>query len=138
MKSLPASRWATFASLSLLFFVVSAGAFSSLGVALPSMVTEMGWNWKEAGDGYTVLGLACGLASFAPAVLIRSIGVRGVMVVGGLLLVGGFAAMAVTHALWLYLAATLMIGLAFALTTTVPGTHVLNGLFERRSAVLGV
>jgi len=37
----------------------------------------------------------------------------------------------------MYLAATLLVGIAFALTTTVPGTHVLTGLFQRRSTVLG-
>jgi len=56
-------RWLTFAAVSLIFFVISAGAFSSLGVVLPAMVGEMGWNWTQAGMGYTLLGLACGLAS---------------------------------------------------------------------------
>jgi cyanate permease len=78
----PARRWFTFAALSLAYFVVSAGAFSSLGVVLPSMVQEMHWNWEQAGLGYTLLGVACGLASFLPAVLIRLFGVRGSMAVG--------------------------------------------------------
>lgn len=131
------SRWAAFASLSLLFFVVSAGAFSSLGVVLPPMVKEMHWNWTQAGLGYTLLGVACGLASFIPAVLIRRIGVNGNLAVGSAFLVLGFAAMALTHSVWLYLVGTVLIGLAFSLTTTVPGTHVLTGLFKNRSTVLG-
>ncbi|HUZ13338.1 MAG TPA: MFS transporter [Caulobacteraceae bacterium] len=137
MQREPTNRWVTFCALSLLFFVVSAGAFNSLGVVLPAMVRELGWNWAQAGLGYTVLGLACGLASVIPAVLIRRIGVRGTMVLGTVVLIAGFAAMAVTHTVWLYLAATLLIGIAFALVSTVPGTHVLTGLFERRSTVLG-
>ncbi|MDR3511629.1 MAG: MFS transporter [Caulobacteraceae bacterium] len=129
--------WVTFASLSLLFFWVSAGTFSSLGVVLPAMVRELHWNWTEAGMGYTVLGVACGLASFAPAVLIRRIGVRGTIFIGSLMLVAGFAALALTQPVWVYLVGTLVIGMAFAFTTTVPGTHVLTGLFRRRSTVLG-
>jgi cyanate permease len=132
-----AHPWTTFTALSLLFFLVSAGTFSSLGVVLPAMVRELHWNWTQAGTGYTILGLACGLASFLPAVLIRRIGVRGTILAGTLLLVGGFAALAQTHVVWLYLFGTLMIGVAFALATTVPGTHVLTGLFKRRSTVLG-
>jgi MFS family permease len=123
--------------LSLLFFVVSAGAFSSLGVVLPSMVKEMHWNWTQAGLGYTLLGVACGLASFVPAVLIRRIGVNGNIAVGSVFLVAGFAAMAVAHSISFYLAGTILIGLAFSLISTVPGTHVLTGLFENRSTVLG-
>ncbi len=138
MRSAKAHRWANFWALSLLFFVVSAGAFSSLGVVLPAMVGEMHWNWTQAGLGYTFLGLACGLASFAPAVTIRRMGVRGTMAIGAGLLIAGFCAMAVTQSVWVYLAATILIGLAFAFCSTVPGTHVLTDLFaEKRSTVLG-
>ncbi len=133
----PARRWFTFAALSLAYFVVSAGAFSSLGVVLPAMVREMHWNWTQAGLGYTLLGLACGLASFIPAVLIRVVGVRGSMAAGMLCMVCGFGSMALTHSVWLYLVATVLIGVAFTLVSTVPGTHVLTDLFERRSTALG-
>jgi len=137
MRARLSHPWVTFAALSLLFFLVSAGTFSSLGVVLPAMVRELRWNWGQAGLGYTFLGLACGLSSLAPAALIRRVGVRGTIAVGALLLMAGFAALALGHSVRVYLAATLVIGLAFALTATVPGTHVLTGLFARRSAVLG-
>jgi MFS family permease len=132
-----APRWLTFVALSGLFFLVSAGTFSSLGVVLPVMVADLHLNWTQAGLGYTFLGLACGLASFAPAVLIRWIGVRGTLVGGTVLLICGFGTMALARNAEMYLAATLLVGIAFALTTTVPGTHVLTGLFQRRSTVLG-
>lgn len=137
-RSVPANPWLSFAALCLLFFLVSAGAFSSLGVVLPAMVAELKWNWTEAGMGYSLLGVACGLASFLPAILIRRIGVSGTMGVGTLMLVAGFGLLATAHAIWQYLGGTLLIGTAFALTTTVPGTHVLTGLFQRQSTVLGV
>lgn len=125
------------ASFSLLYFLVSAGTFSSLGVVLPAMVAELGWNWTEAGLGFTFLGLACGLSSLAPMVLIRRIGVRGTLLVGTALLAIGFAGLALTHSVAVYLAATLVIGVAFSLTTTVPGTHVLAATFQRQSLALG-
>jgi MFS family permease len=132
-----APRWLTFVALSALFFLVSAGTFSSLGVVLPAMVAELRLNWTQAGMGYTFLGLSCGLASFAPAVLIRWIGVRGALIGGTVLLICGFGTLALARNAEMYLAATLLVGIAFALTTTVPGTHVLTGLFQRRSTVLG-
>jgi len=137
MPGFVSPRWLTFSALSLLFFVVTAGAFSSLGVVLPAMVSEMHWSWTEAGVGYTVLGLACGLASFMPAVLIRLAGVRGTMFFGTLALITGFGGMAIAHSVGVYLTATLLIGVAFALVSTVPGTHVLTDLFEKRSFVVG-
>jgi len=139
LRAAALSRWVPFSSLSLIFFVVSAGAFSSLGVVLPKMVGELHWDWQQAGWGYTLLGLACGLASLISAALVRRIGVNGTMLVGGLTMTAGFAALAVTHSVWLYLFGTLLVGLSFALVSTVPGTHVLTDLFaERRSTILGV
>jgi MFS family permease len=137
LPHVPALRWFTFSALSLIFFVISAGAFSSLGVVLPAMVGELHWNWTQAGFGYTLLGLACGLTSFLPAVLIRKIGVRGSMVAGTLTMAAGFAFMALTQSVWMYFAGTILIGLAFSLVSTVPGTHVLTDLFTNRSTALG-
>lgn len=138
MRSARVQSWLTFSALSLIFFVVSAGAFSSLGVVLPKMVAELHWNWEQAGFGYTVLGLACGFASVIPAMLIRRIGVRLTLLLGGAVMASGFAAMALTHSVGVYLLATVLIGVAFSLVSTVPGTHVLTDLFaSRRSTVLG-
>src|SRR5476651_642027 len=137
MSAALSNRWVVFAAQSLVFFLVSAGTFSSLGVVLPAMVRELAWNWTQAGLGYTFLGVSCGLSSVASAALIRRIGVRNTLFCGTLLLVTGFGALAVTHAVWVYLAGTLIVGVAFSLSATVPGTHVLTGLFERRSTLLG-
>jgi len=137
MVTLRAHPWVTFMALSLLFFVVSAGTFSSMGVVLPSMVRELHWNWKQAGMGYTLLGVGCGLASFIPAILIRRIGVPSTLVVGTIFLAGGFAMLGMTHSVATYLTGTVVVGVAFAICGTVVGTHVLTGLFERRSTVLG-
>ena len=137
MAPLRAPPWVTFLALSLLFFVVSAGTFSSMGVVLPSMVRELHWNWKQAGMGYTLLGVGCGLASFIPAILIRRIGVPSTLVVGTILLAGGFAMLGLTHSVATYLMGTVVVGTAFAVCGTVVGTHVLTGLFQRQSTVLG-
>ena len=137
MRSLTPNPWVTFSALSLIFFVISAGAFSSMGVVLPAMVKELHWNWQQAGLGYTLLGVACGLASLVSATLVRRIGVRGNMTIGMLVMMSGFTAMAITHSVWLYLLATVLIGLSFSLVSTVPGVHVLTAIFTNRSTVLG-
>ncbi len=129
--------WVTFTALSLLFFLVSGGSFNSLGVVLPAMVRELHWNWKQAGLGFTLLGVTCGLTSLAAAASVRRIGVRATLMLGGLMLVGGFGALAATHSVLLYLIGTSVIGIAFSFSTTVAGTHVLTAIFTRRSTVIG-
>ena len=101
------------------------------------MVRELGWNWKQAGLGYALLGTACGLTSLAAAGSIRRFGVRATLLAGGAMLAGGFAALALTHSVVLYLAATSLVGVAFSFTTSVAGTHVLTAIFRRRSTVVG-
>jgi MFS family permease len=129
--------WVTFTALSLLFFLVSAGTFSTLGVVLPAMVRELGWNWKQAGLGYTLLGVTCGLTSVAAAASVRRIGVRGTLLAGGAMLAAGFGALALTHSAMVYYLGTSVIGVAFSFSTTVAGTHVLIGIFKRQSTVIG-
>ena len=129
--------WVMFTALSLLFFLVSGGSFNSLGVVLPAMVRELHWNWKQAGLGFTLLGVTCGLTSLAAAASVRRIGVRATMLLGGLMLVGGFGALAATHSVLIYLIGTSVIGVAFSFSTTVAGTYVLTAIFTRRSTVIG-
>ena len=101
------------------------------------MVTEMKWDWTEAGLGYTLLGVACGLSSLAPAVFIRRVGVRGTISLGAVLCCAGFAGLALTHSIAVYLVSEGLIGVGFSLTTTVPGVHVITALFQKRSTMLG-
>ena len=137
MADAHARRWLIFAAMSFMFFVVSGGAFASLGVVLPAMVKDMSWSWAEAGFGYTLLGIACGVASFMPAYTIRKFGVRGTLGMGAAIMICGFLLMAVTQTIQLYLVGTTLIGIAFACVSTVPGSHVLTNLFTNRSTMLG-
>jgi MFS family permease len=129
--------WVTFTALSLLFFLVSGGSFNSLGVVLPAMVRELHWNWQQAGLGFTLLGVACGLTSIAAAASVRRLGVRATLLLGGLMLVLGFGGLAITHSVLIYLIGTSLIGVAFSFSTTVAGTHVLTAIFKRQSTVIG-
>ncbi|MGI4879190.1 MAG: hypothetical protein ACRYG4_17080, partial [Janthinobacterium lividum] len=68
------ARFIVLAALSLLYFVLMATTFNSLGQVLPFMVADLGMNWAEAGFGFTLLGIACGAASLGPAILSRRAG----------------------------------------------------------------
>ena len=129
--------WAGLAALSLLFFLITAGSFTALGAVLPDMVASLGWSWTSAGLGYTILGVACGLASYAPAVLIRRIGARATICCGVVLMAMGFACFSVLASLPLYWIGAGLIGVGFALTATIPATYVLSRAFKHASAAFG-
>ncbi len=133
----PPRALATLAVLSALFFLAIAGTFSSLGVVLPAMVTALGWSWTQAGMGFSILAITCGLASYAPALVIRTLGVRATLLLGGAALAAGFACLATAHDIGLYYLGAALEGLGFALATIIPGAYVIARSFRHVSAALG-
>ena len=115
-----------FAAVSMNFFFIAATTFASLGIVLPHMIGEFGWTWAEAGLGFTLLARACGLCSPLPALVIKLIGARGNYGLGAVIMAGGFGFLSMTMELMSYWAATLLVGVGFAMLANVPGVAVLS------------
>ena len=130
--------WATLALMSALFFVITAATFTSLGVVLPAMVTELGWTWTEAGTGFGLLAILCGITSTVPAVLIRRFGVRACLLIGSGVMGSAFLCFAQAHSVITYFIGASLAGLGFTLLATVPGTYLLSRLFARPSLAFGL
>ena len=134
----PWARWVLFAVISAIFFLISAGTFSSLGVVLPLMISELSWSWSQAGTGFSLLALTVGLASTVPAWILRRLGIKATYGIGGAVMASGFSLFALTNSLQLYFVAAALLGLGFASCATVPGVYLLNGWMpEKRSATIG-
>ncbi|MDH1866521.1 MFS transporter [Pseudomonas chengduensis] len=131
-------QWLILALFSVLYFLITAATFTSLGVVLPSMIQELGWSWSSAGFGFTLLGLACGLSSYLPAILIRRIGVRATLLVGAAVLTASFVTLYNTHAVMSYFIGTTLLGIGFSFVATVPGTYVLGRLYQKQSLAFGI
>ncbi|MEY0301007.1 MAG: CynX/NimT family MFS transporter [Pseudomonadota bacterium] len=134
----PLYQWSILILLGMVYFLATATTFTSLGVVLPGMIGELKWSWTEAGFGFTLLGLTCGLASFLPSLLIRKIGVRLTLLLGTLIFVAGFYSLYSTETISQYFLGTALIGIGFTLLATVPGTYVLSRLFEKQSLAFGL
>jgi OFA family oxalate/formate antiporter-like MFS transporter len=133
-----ATRWLLFAVISTIYFTISAATFSSLGIVLPYMISELSWSWSQAGTGFSLLALLVGLASALPAWTIRRFGIAATYGIGGAIMVVGFGLLALTSGIYSYLVAAAMLGLGFALCAVVPAVYLLNGWMpENRSAVIG-
>ena len=138
MTGAPGRAWGTLAVISALYFIITAATFDSLGLVLPAMVGELGWSWTEAGLGFTLLAVFCGITATVPAALIRRLGVRANLLIGALVMVLAFLALAETQGLWLYFIGASLAGLGFTLLDTVPGTYLLTRLFQRPSFAFGL
>ncbi len=138
MTVAPLSAWITLAAVSAVFFFTTATTFTSLGVVLPAMIAELGWGWAEAGLGFSLLGVFCGITSYVPAWLIRRVGVRVTFVIGAALMAASFLCLARLHGVMLYYFALSVCGFGFTLLGAVPGTYLLTRVFERPSFAFGL
>lgn len=134
----PVYQWSMLILLGFVYFLATATTFTSLGVVLPSMINELEWNWTQAGLGFTLLGLTCGLASFLPTLLIRKLNVRLTLLIGLIIFVSGFYFLYETYTISRYFLGTALLGIGFTLLATVPGTYVISRLFEKQSFAFGV
>lgn len=126
-------------ALSLLFFLITATTFASLGVLLPAMIAEFSWSWTTAGLGFTALALATGVFSPIAGHALHQFGARALYAGGGAVMAAGFALMAMANGVALYLTATTLIGAGFALLANVAGTYLVGRAAsdERRSLLIG-
>ncbi|EJL32565.1 CynX/NimT family MFS transporter [Novosphingobium sp. AP12] len=125
-------------ALCLMYFLLSAGTFNSLGMVIPSMVEEFGMSWAQAGFGFTLLGTACGIISLAPAFTIRKLGVGRTLLTGTVILFAGFGLLYASTGVGTYYLGTTLLGVGYCFCGTVPAVHVLSSTFKRRSTVLGI
>ena len=130
--------WLTLLLVSALFFMITGATFASLGLALPAMVTDLKMSWAEAGMGFSLLGVFCGITSTIPAVLIRRFGVRATLLSGAATMAAAFLCLARAEGVLSYFAGASLAGLGFTLLATVPGTYLLTRLFARPSFAFGL
>ena len=135
---IPLRAFLTLGSVSLLFFLVTALTFSSLGVVLPAMMAELKWSNSGAGFGFTLLGVFCGITATIPAMSIRRFGIRATLLSGGVVMALAFAALGAAHDLTLYLIGCSLSGLGFTLLATVPGTYLLTRTFRHPDFAFGL
>lgn len=115
------------------FFFVTATTFTSLGYVLYLMVADLGWSQAAAGTSFALLGLACGLSSPLPPLLMKSVGTRYTMVLGAVTLGIGFLFAAIVHGLGLFFVATALMGAGFSLIAPSPAVYLIATWYPNNS-----
>jgi MFS family permease len=113
------------------FFFLNAATFSSLGVALYSMVAELHWSATAAGFSFSLLGVAVGLTSPVPAALLSRIGARWTITLGGLTLAVGFLLASTASGIPAFYLAMVLLGLGYSLAGNVPGVYLIASWFPQ-------
>jgi MFS family permease len=116
------------------FFFVTATTFTSLGYVLYTMVAELGWSQAAAGFSFSLLGLACGLGSPLPPILMKAVGTRLTMFAGCLVLASGFFIASMIQDLGFFFVATALMGVGFSLVAPAPAVYLIATWFPKTSA----
>lgn len=116
------------------FFFVTATTFTSLGLVLYTMVADLHWSQAAAGFSFSLLGLACGLTSPLPPMLMKWIGSRWTLFVGALVLATGFLIASQVHGIGMFFLATCLMGAGFSLIAPAPAIYLLANWFPDSSA----
>jgi MFS family permease len=131
-------KWLVLVAVSLIFFFLNGATFASLGVVLFSMIKDLHWSQTAAGVSFSLLGIACGVASPLPALLLKRIGSRRVVVLGGTCLAAGFWLAFAASGLPLFYLAMIFLGLGYALAGNIPGVYLIATWFpQTASRVIG-
>jgi MFS family permease len=102
-------------------------------------VQDLHWSQTAAGVSFSLLGIACGVASPLPALLMKHIGGRRVVVLGGACLACGFWLAFAAAGLPLFYVAMIFLGLGYALAGNIPGVYLLASWFPQTSSrVIGL
>jgi MFS family permease len=120
--------------VSLGFFFVTATTFTSLGYVLYTMVADLGWSQAAAGMSFSFLGLACGLSSPIAPMMMKWIGTRLTMFLGGVVLGLGFLLAATVHDILVFFAATTFMGAGFSLIAPAPAVYLLATWFPKTAS----
>jgi MFS family permease len=132
-------KWLILLAVSFMFLFVTGATFTSLGVVLFTMMSELHWSHAAGGICFSVLGLTCGLASPLPTIIMDRLGTRLTMFLGSLVLAVSFALAAVAHGLVPFVVATGLMGIGFTLVGTIPGVHIVAAWFPaRRDTAIGM
>jgi MFS family permease len=127
-------QWSTLGAISLVFFFLNAATFASLGVVLYTMIADLHWSQTAAGFSFSLLGIACGVASPLPAILMKRISCRVIIVLGGACLTAGFWLAGASSGLALFYLAMILVGLGYALAGNVPGIFLVASWFPATSS----
>ena len=124
------------AALSFIYFLSIGTVFYGFAVTLPEMIQAFSWSRTQGSLGFSIIGASLGLSGPIVAMLIKRLGARTTILIGGLIVAIGTLGVYFSNSLWqFYLSAGLFLGFGLALQTIIPGSQVISNWFARRRAL---
>jgi predicted MFS family arabinose efflux permease len=132
----PADKWFVYGAACVTFFFTNFATFISLGIVLRPMIGDLHWSFTQAGSNFSVLGLAVGLTSPFPIIMMRRFGGRLTLTAGAVLLALGFFLASRAYDLPSFYLGMVFVGVGFTFTGNVPGVYLISIWFKDGAARL--
>ncbi len=128
--------WKLLGAICSVYFLTIGTVFLGFSVVLPGMIESLGWTRTEISAGLSIATVALGLGGPIVAILIRRIGVRATMTLGGIITASGAVITYFTSSLLqFYIGAGVLLGLGVSMQAIIPGTQLITNWFARRRAL---
>ena len=131
--------WILLATIGVIYMICVGAGFYGLSVMMPAMIDDLGWTRAQASAGFSLLAMVLGLAGPLVTALMKKIGPRLTIVIGGLICAISAASLYRYHSLPSYYFATALLGFGLTMQVVLPGTQLIGQWFHRRrSMALGI
>ncbi len=132
--------WKLLAALCVIYFLSIGTAFSGFAVLLPPILAEFNWSRTQAGGAFALATIALGVMGPLVALLMRQIGIRWTIALGGVVTSSASVVAYNMEQLWqLYLGVGFLLGTGMAMQTILPCSQVVtNWFYHRRSFAMGI
>lgn len=128
-----AREWVVLAVTSVLMVFAQGTVFASLGISLFAMAGTLHWSAAQAGGAFTMVVIGACIGAPMPVFLMRRIGARWTLALGGVVLALAFLLAAMTRDLTSMYAATALAGVGFSLAANTPGIYLIAGWSRARA-----
>ena len=122
-----AREWVVLAVTSVLMVFAQGTVFASLGISLFAMAGTLHWSSAQAGSAFTTVVIGACVGAPLPVFLMRRIGARWTLALGGVVLGAAFLLASATAELATMYAATALAGVGFSLAANTPGIYLIAG-----------
>lgn len=118
---------------SALLIFAQGTVFASLGIALFVMSASFSWSAAQTGGAFTLVVLGACVAALLPVLLMRWIGARWTLTLGGAVLASAFLIASATRSLATIYLASALAGAGFSLSANTPGIYLVAGWSRERA-----
>ncbi len=122
-----AREWVVLAVTSALMVFAQGTVFASLGISLFAMAGTLHWSAAQAGAAFTMVVVGACIGAPMPVFVMRRIGARWTLALGGVVLGVAFLLASMTRDLTTIYAATALAGVGFSLSANTPGIYLIAG-----------